>query len=305
MKVIVTGGTGFIGKALTQKLVEKSCEVIVLSRSVEKAKETFAGLNITAVRWDGKTANGWGQYADGAHAIINLAGESIMGLWTESKKRSIFKSRLDAIDAVTEAIQASQVKPKVVIHGSAICYPADTPTPCDESSAYGTSFLSTGTKQLEDAISKIGQLGARLALVRTGFVLGKGGGALEPMAKSFKYFMGGYFGKGDQWLSWISLDDEIGAIVFLMEHTNLSGIFNLTAPRPLIMKEYCRILGKVLNRPCLFSIPRFAARIAVGQMADELLLSGQNVIPKRLLEAGYVFRHTDIEQLLTEILRGS
>jgi uncharacterized protein len=192
-----------------------------------------------------------------------------------------------------------------VIHGSAICYPADTPLPCDESSAYGTSFLSAGTKQLEEAAVKIGQLGSRLVLIRTGFVLGKGGGALEPMAKSFNYFLGGYFGDGRQWLPWISLDDEVGAILFLMEHDNLSGAFNLTAPNPLIMKDYCRILGKVLHRPCLFSIPSFIARITVGQMADELLLSGQNVIPKRLIEAGYSFKHTDIEQTLTEILHKS
>lgn len=302
MKVIITGATGFIGKALTRRLVEKGCEVIVLSRSVEKAKKIFPGLNITAVRWDGKTADGWGHYTDGAQAIINLAGETVMGRWTESKKQMIFQSRLDAITAVTEAVQAAHVRPGVVIHGSAICYPADTPAPCDESSPYGTGFLSAGTQQLEAAVSKIGQLGTRLVLIRTGFVLGKGGGALEPMVRSFKSFMGGWFGKGEQWLSWISLDDEVGAIMHLIENKNVSGIFNLTAPQPLLMKDFCRILGKILHRPCLFSIPPFIARLAVGQVADELLLSGQNVIPKCLLEAGYRFRHTDIEQTLTEIL---
>jgi uncharacterized protein len=302
MKVIVTGATGFIGKALTRRLVENGYEVVVLSRSIDKAKETFAGLSITAVKWDGKTADGWAKYADGAYAIINLAGENIMGLWTQKKKETIFQSRFDAIHAVIDAVNTAKVKPEVVVHGSAICYPPDTAAPCDESSECGDGFLATGTKQLEETAAQIGQLGSRLVLVRTGFVLGKGGGALEAMVKSFKLYLGGYFGDGRQWLPWISLDDEIAAILFLMEHNNLSGAFNLTAPQPLTMKDYCRILGKVLKRPCLFSIPRFAARIALGQMADEILLSGQNVIPKRLLEAGYVFKNTDIEQTLVEIL---
>jgi hypothetical protein len=302
MKVIITGATGFIGKALTRRLVEKGYEVIVLSRSIHKARETFADPKITIAQWDAKTSQGWAQYADGAYAIINLAGETVMGRWTEDKKRSIFQSRIDAIHSVTEAVENATVKPNVVLHGSAICYPPDTAAACDESSECGDGFLATGTQQLEDAAAKIGQLGTRLVLIRTGFVLGKDGGALEPMVRSFKYFMGGYFGSGGQWLPWISLDDEVGAILFLMENQNLSGAFNLTSPNPLIMKEFCRILGKVLHRPCLFSILPFIARIAVGQMADELLLSGQNVIPKRLLEAGYVFKHTNIEQSLTEIL---
>jgi uncharacterized protein len=302
MKIIITGATGFIGKALTRRLVEKGYDVIILSRNAEKAKEIFTGLNITAVKWDGKTANGWGHYADGAGAIINLAGESIMGLWTQKKKEAIFQSRFDAIHAVIDAVSAAKAKPEVVIHGSAICYPPDTAMPCDEDSECGDGFLATGTQQLEEAASEIAELGPRLVLVRTGFVLGQGGGALEPMVKSFKSFMGGYFGDGRQWLPWISLDDEVGALMYLMENKSASGIFNLTAPSPLLMKDFCRILGKVLHRPGLFSIPRFAARIAMGQLADEILLSGQNVIPKRLLEAGYVFKHTDVENALAKIL---
>jgi uncharacterized protein (TIGR01777 family) len=302
MRVIVTGATGFIGKALTRRLFEKGFEVVVLSRSVEKAQETFADLNITAVKWDGKTSHGWAEYADGADAIINLAGETIIGLWTRSKKKAILQSRLDTIAAIAEAVQAAKTKPKVVIHGSAICYPADTPEPCDESSAYGNSYLSEVTKRFEDAVAKASLDEVRQVIIRTGMVLGRGGGMLEPMVKSFNFFLGGYFGDGRQWLSWISLDDEVDAIVFLLERDDLSGFFNLTAPKPVIMKKYCGILGKALHRPCLFSIPAFAVRITMGQVADEVLLSGQNAIPKRLLEAGYVFRHADIEQALSEIL---
>jgi uncharacterized protein (TIGR01777 family) len=302
MKVLVTGATGFVGKALTRKLVEKGYEVVILSRSARKAHETFSDLNITVAQWDAKTSQGWAHHADGAYAIINLAGESIIGLWTQSKKQALLQSRLDTAAAVTEAVRTAKTKPKVVLHGSAICYPSDTPQPCDESSSYGNSFLSEVTKHFEEKITEVPIPGIRLVLVRTGIVLGKGGGALEPMVKSFKWFLGGYFGDGKQWLSWISLNDEVGAILFLMEREDLSGVFNLVAPQPLIMKEYCRILGKVLKRPCLFSIPAFAARIALGQLADELLLSGQNTVPKRLLEAGYVFKHTSAEQALTEIL---
>jgi uncharacterized protein (TIGR01777 family) len=301
MNVIVTGATGFIGKALTRLLVEKGHQVIVLSRSLAKAEETFADIPVTAVRWDSRTAHGWAEYADGADAIVNLAGETIIGLWTQNKKEAILQSRLDAVNAVAEALRQAKTKPKVVIHGSAICYPPDTPQPCDESSSFGSGYLNEVTKLFEDAAAKAASPDVRQVVIRTGMVLGRGGGMLEPMVKSFNFFLGGWFGSGSQWLSWISLDDEISAIQFLMEHDDCGGIFNLTAPQPLIMKDFCRMLGKALHRPCLFSIPAFAARIATGQLADEVLLSGQNAIPKRLLEAGYVFRHTDIEQALSEI----
>jgi uncharacterized protein len=305
MKVMVTGATGFIGKALTKRLIEKGYEVVVLSRNVPKAQGIFTGLKIIIAKWDAKTPQGWAHLADGAFAIINLAGESVMGLWTQNKKHAILQSRLDATAAIIAAIREAKAKPNVLIQGSGICYPPDTSQPCDESSDYGSSFLMQGTKQFEEATSEVEQLGTRLVTIRTGFVLGRGGGMLEPAIKSFKFFLGGYFGGGRQWLSWISLADEVEAIIFLMEHQNLSGIFNLVAPHPVIMQDYCHILAKILHRPCLFAIPPSLARIAMGQLADELLLSGQNAAPKRLLEAGYVFRNSDIEQALREILGGT
>ena len=303
MRIILAGATGFIGTALVKAILARGHDIVILSRNTQKAKDHFSGVNITISQWDAKTSRGWLHLAAGSYGIINLAGESVAGLWTKNKKARILQSRLDAIDAIFEAVRLVKTKPKFVIQASAICCPLDTEEPCDESSPYGTNFLAEVTRQCETSAQRIRNAGARLVLVRTSFVLGKDGGALEPMIKPFKFFLGCYFGTGKQYLSWITLEDEINAILFLVEHEDLGGAFNLTAPKPLRIKTFCRILGKILKRPCLFSIPPFAARLIMGQMAEELLLSGQNAIPKRLLECGYSFKHTDLEKALSEILR--
>jgi uncharacterized protein (TIGR01777 family) len=173
----------------------------------------------------------------------------------------------------------------------------------DENSTPGKGFLASVCQRIESSVEEIEDLGVRCVVIRTGIVLGRDGGAFAKLVKPFRFYLGGYLGSGRQWFSWIHLEDEIAAIKFLMENEHHKGVFNLTAPKPVTMKEFCKILGKVLHRPALLNVPAFAARLAFGEMADEMLLSGQKVLPKRLLNTGFNFQYTNVEQALNDITR--
>jgi uncharacterized protein (TIGR01777 family) len=301
MRVVITGATGFIGRALCEGL-HKDYEIIALSRDAEGARQSIGHL-AKVVRWDAKTPAGWAGEADGARAVINLAGENAAsGRWNKARKSRILQSRLDAISAIVETIKQLKNKPKVVIQTSAIgWYGLRSDESLDENSTPGKGFLAGVCRDIESSSEEIERLGVRCALIRTGVVLGQDGGAFPKLVKPFRFFLGGYLGSGRQWLSWITLEDEVAAIKFLMENEKLQGVFNLTAPQPVTMKEFCVLLGKVLKRPAWLHVPGFAARLALGEMADEMLLSGQRVLPKRLLAAGFEFKHGDVEQALSAI----
>jgi len=301
MRVVITGATGFIGSQLCERL-HKEYEVIALSRNSELAKKSIGHLT-KIVQWDAKTPAGWKNEADGAHAIINLAGDNLAsGRWNNLRKSRILQSRLDAINAIVEAIKQMRNKPKVVILASAIgYYGSRTDEQLDETSPPGEGFLANVCGSIENSAKKIESLGVRCVITRSGVVLGRDAGALPRLAKPFRFFLGGYLGSGRQWFSWISLKDELAAIKFLIENENLNGAFNLTAPQPVTMKEFCVTLGRILKRPCLIKVPGFALRLALGEMADEMLLSGQKVLPKRLLDAGFEFRFPVLEKALSAI----
>jgi uncharacterized protein (TIGR01777 family) len=301
MRVIITGATGFIGRALC-KALHKDYEVIALSRDASRAAKSI-GEMATVIEWDGRTTGSWFQQANGAFAIINLAGESIAsGRWTESKKAGILHSRLDSARAVIDAIKQMDKKPTVVIQASAIgFYGSRQDEPLDEESTPGKGFLANVCRDVENSVEKIEELGVRCIVIRTGVVLGRDGGAFVKLVKPFRFYLGGHLGNGRQWFSWIHLEDQIAAIKFLMENEHLKGVFNLTAPQPVTMKEFCKILGKVMHRPVWLNIPAFAARLAFGEMADEMLLSGQKVLPKRLLNTGFDFKYTDVKKALIDI----
>jgi len=301
MRVVITGATGFIGKALCKELY-KDYEVIALSRDASRAAKSVGGW-AKVVEWDGRTTGSWFKQADGASAIINLAGESVAsGRWNESKKAGILHSRLDSSRAVLEAIKQVDKKPTVVIQASATGYYGPRPDEqLDETSAPGKGFLANVCQRIESFAEEIEGLGVRCVVIRTGIVLGRDGGALTQLIKPFRFYVGGYLGSGRQWFSWISLEDEVAAIKFLMENEKLQGVFNLTAPQPVTMKEFCAVLGRVLHRPAWLNVPGFIVRLAFGEMADEMLLSGQKVLPKRLLAAGFMFKHPDVEKALRAI----
>ena len=278
-------------------------EVVALSRDAERARHAM-GSKARAVQWDARTASGWNHEADGARALISLAGENLgSGRWTQARKSRILQSRLDAAKALAETVKRVQNRPNVVILASAIGYYGPRGgEKLDETAPPGGGFLANVCRQVERFAEDFENLGVRCIAIRTGVVLGRSGGALPRMTLPFRFYLGGHLGRGGQWFSWISLDDEAAAIRFLMENENLRGPFNLTAPQPVTMKEFCQILGRVLNRPAWLNVPGFAARLALGEMADEMLLSGQRVLPARLLAAGFKFKYPDLEQALSDIM---
>ncbi len=302
-RVIVTGATGFIGKALCFRLAEEGYEVIALTRSLEKGEKLFGNL-ARAARWDGKSADNWLDFVDGALAIVNLAGENIgSGRWIAQKKESILQSRLDAGLAVVEAVESVEKKPKVVIQASAIgCYGSRANELIDENSSPGEGFLADVAKEWELSTQKVESLEVRRVVIRSGVVLNREGGAFLRLLKPFRFFAGGPLGSGRQWFSWIHLADELEAILFLLKREDLQGVFNLTAPESLIQKDFARLLGKILRRPSWIPVPGFMLRLFLGEMAEEMLLVSQRVAPRRLLEAGFSFRYPQIEPALREIL---
>lgn len=307
MRVVVTGGTGLIGHQLVMSLGQDGHEVVIVSRSPRQAgpmPET-----ISFVQWDGITANGWGHVVDGADAVVNLAGASIGGdgflpsRWTRERKQLIVESRVNAGKAVTAAIEAAKVKPRVLIQSSAVgYYGTHGSEDITEAHPAGDDFLANVCKQWEASTAAVENMGVRRVIIRSGVVLSTEGGALPRLSMPFKFFAGGPLGSGKQQLPWIHMADEIGAIRFLIEHSGAAGPYNLSAPNPLSNKAFAQVLGEVLNRPALLPTPGFAFTLAFGEVAT-LVLDGQRAVPKRLLEAGYVFQFADAKAALMDLFR--
>jgi uncharacterized protein (TIGR01777 family) len=244
MRVIITGGTGLIGSALTTDLVRQEHEVIVLSRNPQ-AHSSHLPPGATAEQWDGKSATGWGRLVDGAGAIINLAGENLAaGPWTATRKRAIVDSRVNAGQAITQAIYEAGLKPQVVIQSSAVGYYGSRGKELlTEESSPGSDYLSKVCVQWEASTAGVENLGVRRVVIRTGVVLSKQGGALPLFTLPFRFFTGGPLGSGRQWIPWIHIADEIAAIRFLLENPSTSGAYNLCAPDPLQQSEFASLLG--------------------------------------------------------------
>ncbi len=302
-RVIVTGATGFIGKALCLRLESEGYKVVALSRNPEKGQRLF-GPKFSVAKWDDANASEWMQYADGAYAIVNLAGENIgSGRWTRRRKQAILQSRLDAGKAVVEAVESASVKPRVVVQASAVgFYGSRGNDSIDESFSPGEGFLTAVAEEWEESTHAVESFGVRRIIIRSGVVLGAEGGALLRLLKPFRLFAGGPLGSGRQWFSWIHIEDEVNAILFLLKREELKGVFNLSAPHPLPQKDLARLLGKILRRPSWFPTPGFMLRAILGEMADEMLLVSQRVAPKRLLEAGYRFLYPEAEHALKDIV---
>lgn len=304
MRVIIFGATGFIGRALCREL-RSDYELIALTRDVRRAA-TIVRECAKIVEWDARTTSGWAGQVEGAHAIINLAGESLAdGRWTPSKKMSILQSRTNSANAIADAVEGARNKPGVVIQASAVGYYGSRgDETLTEDSPPGEGFLAEVCRKTEAVAARVSRQNVRHVQLRTGIVLGRGAGVLPRMMRPFRFFLGGRVGSGNQWISWISLQDDIRAIRFLMENQSLQGPFNLASPRPVTTKEFSRILGQVLQRPAWTVLPAFAAQLAFGEMADEVLLASQQAIPKRLEEAGFKFNDVDLKNALEAIVRG-
>jgi len=311
MRVIITGGTGLIGRALTTSLVADGHDVIVLSRTPEKATDLPPGAR--AVKWDGRTAEGWGELAEGAGAIVNLAGESIGGenmlalftkRWTPERLQLIRDSRVQAGNAVSQAIEGARQKPKTLIQSSAVGYyglrgddeiTEDTPA--------GDDPLARICVAWEATTAGVEKMGVRRAVIRTGgVVMSTQGGALPFVLLPFRLFVGGPLGSGRQWFSWIHIADEVRAIRFLMDSAEAQGAFNLCAPNPLTNAALARVIGKVMRRPSFLPMPAFAMQLLLGEKSV-IVLDGQRQLPKRLLELGFEFRFPTAEAALRDLLK--
>lgn len=300
-RVIVTGGTGFIGAPLCRLLAESGYEVLALTRQPDKSRRLF-GRGVGCLGWDGKSARTWVDVASGAFAIINLAGDNIgQGRWTQEKKARILHSRLEAGRAVARAVERAKEKPRLLLQASAVGYYGATESLVDENAPAGQGFLADVAAQWEACTAPVEREGVRRVLLRTSMVLGRGG-ALAQMLPSFRMFLGAIFGSGQQGVSWIHLRDEIGAIRHLMESEEASGPYNLASLNPVTHEEFCRTLASVLKRPCALRIPAQAARLLLGEMADQLVLSGQFAEPARLLASGYKFEFSGLRAALEDIL---
>jgi len=307
MRVIITGGTGFIGRTLAAALQATGYEVVVLSRNPARATGLPAGVRCE--RWDARSAAGWGSLANGALAIINLAGENLAGAgflpgrWTAERKHLIRQSRLDAGKAVLEAVEQAAVKPQVVIQASGIGHYGDRgDAVLTEADSAGRGFLADLTVEWEGSTAGVSAWGVRHVVIRSGVVLSPTEGALYRLLLPYKLFLGGPMGGGRQWLAWIHPADEVAAIRFLMERQEAVGAFNLCAPNPVTYAEFGRVLGRVLGRPSWLPVPAWALRLALGEVASTVLES-QRALPRRLLDLGFQFRFPTAEAALRDLLR--
>jgi uncharacterized protein (TIGR01777 family) len=301
MKILISGASGLVGAKLVPALTSQGHQVVRLVRDKAKAHGD-------AAFWDPK-----GGFIDpaalsGAEAAINLAGESIAsGRWNADRKRAIRESRVDATTTIAKAFAALEPKPRVLINASAIGYYGSRGDEwLDESSSSGSGdFLSGVCRDWEAATAPAASTGIRVVRTRFGVILSKQGGALKTMLTPFKLGLGGRIGDGQQYMSWIAIDDVIGAILHSLGTENLAGPVNTVAPNPVTNAEFTKTLGKVISRPTLFPMPAFAAKLVFGEMGEELLLGGQRVRPAKLLESGYTFKYPELETALRHVLSES
>lgn len=307
MRIIVTGGSGMLGRPLVRSLAAAGHEVIILSRSPGQLGD-LAG-NVAAAGWDARSGDGWAGLIDSDTAIVNLAAENIGGerylpdRWTSAKRRRIRQSRIDAGRAVVDAIRRAGQPPQVVIQASAVGYYGTHDSGrIAEDHPPGNDFLASVVRDWEASTAAVEDAGVRRAIVRTGVVLTPEGGPLRRLLLPYRLFVGGPIGSGRQWWSWIHPDDVVRGIHFLIERADASGPFNLVAPQPARYQEFGKTLGKVLGRPHFFPLPAFALRLPLGEVAD-IVLKGQPVVPQRLLQIGFDYCFPELEDALRDLLQ--
>lgn len=322
MNIMIAGGTGFVGKALTEVLLRKGHRVYVLtrgnvregeltqgegqaSRSTETVNLDGEDHKLTYIRWqDGIVNEQAARELPTIDAVVNLAGESLSsGRWTRQRKQRILHSRLNATAGIVKFIEQLRERPKVLVNASAIGYYGTslTETFTEQTPIAGEDFLASVVKQWEEEALKATALGVRTVCIRFGLILGKDGGALPRTLLPFKLFAGGPLGSGKQWYSWIHIEDIVGLVEFAIERDDVAGIINGTAPNPVRMKEFGKIMADVLRRPYWLPVPEFMLKVLLGEMST-LLLQGQRVLPKKTQEYGYSFYYDGLREALEDIL---
>ncbi len=295
MNVLITGGTGFIGSALCSRLLKDEHDIVILSRHPDVIKAPLTGISDLEQLKSNTIFD----------VVINLAGEPIANKrWSDQQKQRISSSRLDETQKLIAYFKAIEHKPKLLISGSAIGYYGigESNEPVDETGSGDDSFSSQLCQQWEAVALQAQALGIRTCLLRTGIVLGKGGGALSKMLPPFKMGLGGKIGGGKQWMPWIHLDDLVGIILHCIDHDDLKGAINGTSPNPVTNQVFTKTLGKALKRPTILPMPAVAIKLLMGQMGEELLLAGKKILPTKALGTGYKFQYEELEKALLNIV---
>jgi uncharacterized protein (TIGR01777 family) len=289
MKVVVAGGTGFVGCALMSALRAEGHELVLLTRSPEK---TPPDPEVKLVRWDGMTQGEWTSHIRSANAVVNLAGESIGGgRWTAARKARLLRSRVSATRALVEAIHRAEKRPSVFISSSAVGYYGPVKSgDVTEDHPPGRGFLADLCLRWEQEACAVGELGCRVVIMRTAVVVGPGGGVLARMMIPFRLYVGGPIGSGKQPFPWVHRDDVAGVIQFALGNPAVAGPVNVVAPESVDMRGFCAALGVALSRPSWLPVPAIVLRAALGTMSDTIL-TGQKVVPAKLAALGYHFRH--------------
>lgn len=297
MNILITGSTGMIGTALIEFLIARGHRVTRLVRAPAQSSGS-------SVRWDPSAGVLHANEIEGCEAVVHLAGESIAGgRWTAAQKAKIRDSRVQGTTLLAETLAKLKQPPKVFVSASAIGYYGHRGDEVlREESPPGTGFLPTTSVAWEKAADPARQKGIRVVHPRFGIILSPKGGALAKMLLPFKLGAGGIMGNGKQYWSWVSLDDVIGAIHHAIVTESVVGPMNVVAPRAVTNYEFTKTLGRVLSRPTIFPLPAFAARLGLGEMADELLLASARIEPARLVATGYKFHHTELEKALRDLL---
>ena len=305
MKIVITGGTGFIGRALCTTLLQGGHRVTVLTRQrgqVDHRPE----LPIQAVEWNARDSGPWEQVLEGADAVINLAGAPIADVrWTDKRKQLLTDSRVLTTRLLVRALSRSSSKPVTFISASGIgYYGASDDRRLDEGAMRGQGFLADLCLAWEAEALRAAEVGTRVIILRTGMVLEQDGGALPKMLLPFGLFAGGPIMPGSQWVSWIHRLDHIGLVQWALTTEAVSGPINAVAPEPVTMKTFCEVLGRVLHRPSWLPVPRFALNILLGELGT-LMTTGQRVIPAKAMAGGYRFQYPTLEQALRDVLKRS
>ncbi len=297
MKVAITGATGFVGSRLVAKLLAQGDEVLVLSRNAGAAQTKFPQVQV--VQYRPLESGDWQKSISACDAVVNLAGEPIAEKkWTAEQKKIILESREVGTQKLVEAIEQATHKPQVLVNASAIGYYGVSETATfDESSPAGNDFLAEICQKWEAAAQTTS---GRSVILRFGIVLGQGG-ALAKMLPAFKMFMGGPIGTGNQWFSWIQVDDVVAMILAAIQDTSMSGTFNATAPQPVRMKDLCQQLGALMSRPSWMPVPGFVLETMLGEGAT-VVLDGQQVLPKAALDRGFSFQYPELATALKACL---